>query len=85
MFDFLTLFKISIFLLAALKGHLQVVQIFMEKLIDKNPVGGRYSGTPLHFAAEEGHMEVMNCLLNEVEDKNPQDANGRTPLHNLVK
>ena len=74
------------FLPAAEKGHLEVVQIFMEKLIDKNPVGGRFGGTPLHFAAEEGHMEVVNCILNKVENKNPQDTNnGTTPLHNLVK
>jgi ankyrin repeat protein len=64
---------------------LEVVQIFMEKLINKNPVGGRYGGTPLHFAAEEGHMEVINCILYKVENKNPQDSNGTTPLHNLVK
>lgn len=57
----------------------------MEKIIDKNPVGGRYGWTPLHFAAEEGHMNVINCILNEVENKNPQDTNGTTPLHNLVK
>ena len=70
---------------AATKGNLEMTQLFMNKLLDKNPKGGRFGGTPLHFAADEGHINVMNCILDVVEDKNPSDNNGLTPLHSLIK
>ena len=63
--------------MAALKGHIEIYKILMEKVVDKNPF---YRGwTPLHFAALNGHLELCRLILENVNDKNPVSNNGRTP------
>ena len=63
--------------MAAIKGHIEIYKIIMEKVADKNPF---YRGwTPLHFAALNGHLEICRLILKNVNDKNPVSNNGRTP------
>ena len=67
---------------AARKGLLEVCQLIIDSVQDKNPFD-EDSKIPLHFAAKEGHLEVCQLTLNNVEDKNPAvDSCGlQMPLH----
>ena len=63
--------------MAAIKGHIEIYKILMEKVADKNPF---YRGwTPLHFVALDSHLEMCRLILENVNDKNPVSNNGRTP------
>ena len=61
------------FLLAAEKGHIEVVKVFMEKLVDNNLIGGRNGLTPLQISEEEGHMEIYEYISKKNENKYPQN------------
>ena len=63
--------------IAAIKGHIEIYKIIMEKVADKNPLCGGW--TPLHFAAVNGHLEMCRLILENVNDKNPVNKNGQTP------
>ena len=67
-------------------GNLELVQLFLGVLRDKNPVNkeGEADGlpSPLHLAASIGNLEIVRAILEKIDDKNPTDLNGRvTPLH----
>jgi hypothetical protein len=64
----------------AAHGNLEMVQIFIEKVDNKNPptVAG---DTPLHFAAEYGHTNVFQAIFERLQEKNPTTIEGTTPLH----
>ena len=51
---------------AAIKGHLSIVEYFVENLNEINPAAGTlYSNwTPFHMAAINGHLEVCQMLLD---------------------
>ena len=60
---------------AAIEGHLDIYQMIIPNLHDKNP--RNYGGfTPLHIAAEHGHSEI--CWVVE---ENPKSDCLMTPLH----
>mmetsp|Transcript_29549 Transcript_29549/g.42188 ORF Transcript_29549/g.42188 Transcript_29549/m.42188 type:complete len:392 (-) Transcript_29549:743-1918(-) len=66
-------------ILAATKGHSEVVSILLEngasvKATTKN------GSTPLHRAAYEGHVKVVNILLNNRSPMEVTTENGSTPL-----
>ena len=65
--------------IAALKGHLAVVQYLLEQGVDKD--NAMNSGmTPLHIAAQEGHTAVVHCLLQQGADISKAMNDGRLPI-----
>ncbi len=63
-------------MLAALKGHLEVVDKLVKKGADVNKPGW----TPLHYAASNGHVEVLKLLLESHAYIDAESPNGSTPL-----
>ena len=65
---------------AAKDGHVQVCQLILAQVRDKNPeaIGG---WTPLHSAADNGHLEVCRLIVSLLtRNKNPADDEGETPM-----
>ena len=67
--------RIALFL-AAWQGHLEVYEILMGRLRDKNPgilsqVNKERCRTPLHYAANNGHFGVCKLIIENTSDKNP--------------
>jgi uncharacterized protein len=63
-------------MMAALKGHLDVVKKLIARDADVNKPGW----TPLHYAATNGHLEIMQLLLDEHAYIDAESPNGTTPL-----
>ena len=63
-------------MLAALKGHTEIVKRLVEKGADVNKPGW----APLHYAATNGHIEIMNLLLEHHAYIDASSPNGSTPL-----
>jgi ankyrin repeat protein len=63
-------------MLAALKGHLDLVRQLIARGGDVNKPGW----TPLHYAATNGHLPVIRLLLESHAFINAQSPNGSTPL-----
>ena len=63
-------------MMAALKGHLDVVKKLIERDADINKPGG----APLHYAATGGHLAVMELLLEQHAFIDAESPNGTTPL-----
>lgn len=63
-------------MLAALKGHKDLVRKLIARDADVNKPGW----TPLHYAATGGHLEVMLILLEEHAFIDAESPNKSTPL-----
>jgi len=63
-------------MMAALKGHLDLVKKLIARDADVNKTGW----TPLHYAATNGHLEIMQLLLDENAYIDAESPNGTTPL-----
>ncbi|MBA3771283.1 MAG: ankyrin repeat domain-containing protein [Ramlibacter sp.] len=63
-------------MMAALKGHLELVR----KLIDRGADVNKTGWTPLHYAATNGHMPVIDLLLENHAYIDAESPNGTTPL-----
>jgi ankyrin repeat protein len=66
----------SVLMLAALKGHLSLV----EKLIANDADVNKTGWTPLHYAASGGHVAVLALLLEHSAYIDAESPNGTTPL-----
>lgn len=66
----------SVLMLAALQGHLPLVQKLVANNADVNKTGW----TPLHYAASGGHVPVMAHLLDKHAYIDAESPNGTTPL-----
>lgn len=66
----------SVLMLAALKGHLGLVQ----KLVDNDADVNKPGWTPLHYAASGGHVPVIEYLLEHSAYIDAESPNGTTPL-----
>ena len=65
--------------IAALKGNLEIVRLFMDNIIDKN--NALSSFTPLHSAIQGDHLNVCKVLIEDYKvDVNVSDEHGMTPL-----
>jgi ankyrin repeat protein len=68
-------------LIAAYRGHLDVVEYLVGKGADVNQANNN-DVTPLFFAAQEGHLEVVQHLLKQRGiEVNKADNDGATPLY----
>lgn len=63
-------------MLAALKGHKELVRKLIARDADVNKPGW----TPLHYAATSGELEIMALLLEEHAFIDAQSPNKTTPL-----
>lgn len=63
-------------MMAALKGHLDVVKKLIERDADINKPGW----APLHYAATGGHLAIMELLLENHAFIDAESPNGTTPL-----
>lgn len=66
----------SALMLAALKGHLSLVQKLVENDADVN----KTDWAPLHYAASGGHVPVIMYLLDHSAYIDAESPNGTTPL-----
>jgi hypothetical protein len=63
-------------MMAALKGHTDMVRQLIAKGADVNKPGW----APLHYAATGGHLEIMQLLLDNYAFIDAESPNGTTPL-----
>jgi ankyrin repeat protein len=63
-------------MMAALKGHLELVKKLIRHDADVNKPGW----TPLHYAATGGHLAIMDLLLEQHAFIDAESPNGTTPL-----
>jgi ankyrin repeat protein len=63
-------------MLAAIKGHLELCRLLIERDADVNKTGW----TPLHYAASGGKAEVVQLLLDHYAYVDAESPNGTTPL-----
>jgi ankyrin repeat protein len=63
-------------MLAALRGHTDLVR----KLIDRGGDVNKTGWTPLHYAATGGHVEIIKLLLENHAYVDAESPNGTTPL-----
>ncbi len=66
----------SALMLAALKGHVPLVKLLVEKDADVNKPGW----TPLHYAATAGNVPIIELLLENSAYIDAESPNGSTPL-----
>ena len=62
--------------LAAVRGHLDVVQLLLRYGADANARDAGDNATPLHFAAGAGHVDIVRLLLEA-----GADVHGHGALH----
>lgn len=67
---------------AALKNHLNIMNILMPKNINLKDKTGR---TALSWAAEAGNEKAVKFLLENKANRNIEDANKRLPFHYAAK
>lgn len=63
-------------MIAALKGHMDLVRKLVARDADVNKTGW----TPLHYAATGAHLEIMQFLLDENAYIDAESPNKTTPL-----
>ena len=66
----------SALMLSALKGHVPLVKLLVEKDADVNKPGW----TPLHYAATAGNVTIIELLLENSAYIDAESPNGSTPL-----
>ncbi len=70
----------SLVVLRASSGHLEVVQLLLDKGADIS-VANAGGWTPLNSAANSGHLEVVQLLLDKGADYNAQSESYGNTLH----
>ena len=69
---------------AALSGHKEIVEFFLDNNVNINPIdkGGT---TPLHGAIMGGHVEIINLLIKNGADKSFINDEGESLLDYALK
>jgi ankyrin repeat protein len=73
--------------IAAVTGNLELWNLIISHVVDKNPKSTN-GWTPLHLAAANGHLKIVRNIVENVDDKNifgtkkmnPTRNHGWTPL-----
>ena len=65
--------------IAAVTGNLELWNLILSHVVEKNPKSTN-GWTPLHMAAANGHLEIARTIVENVDDKNPRN-HGWTPLN----
>jgi ankyrin repeat protein len=68
-------------MIAALRGHTQIVRMLIARDADVNKTGW----TPLHYAATGGHVDIIRILLEEHAYIDAESPNRSTPLMMAAK
>jgi len=70
--------------LAALKGHKELVELFLQNGVDVNVRNNR-NDTPVLWAARGNHVDTVRLLIQHGADLHIQNDKGSTPLHWAVR
>ncbi|MEK3806968.1 ankyrin repeat domain-containing protein [Bacillus sp. FSL H8-0547] len=68
---------------AAKKGHLEIVEYFINKGIDVNTKGDIFDASPLRVAAGAGHLEIVKYLIENGAELDVSLAK-RNPLFGAI-
>ncbi|KDO31039.1 hypothetical protein SPRG_04226 [Saprolegnia parasitica CBS 223.65] len=77
--------KRSIWHLAAMSGHIQVLDCLQAVAPDGLGSRDRKKQTPLHVAAQYGHVDAIKFLVQHGADAMAIDKKGNTPLHHACR
>lgn len=72
---------------AAKNGHLEMLQVMIDKGVDVNITEDEPAtagNTPLHIACEKGKAKVAELLVKAGADESMQNTQGNTPAHLVV-
>ena len=69
---------------AAVHGFLQICELLIDCVEDKNPLDFK-TCTPFHYAALSGHFHVVKLLIEKNVDVDIKTNDGRTALHFAAK
>ena len=75
----MTCFRRTPLHLATINGHLQICQLIIEYVADKNPKDFSRN-TPLHLASEKGCLEICKLFAKYVNDVDIKNSFGKTPI-----
>lgn len=75
--------KRTIAFIAALNGHLDIIELLETEKADFELADDR-GNTPLFCAAQNDHFEVVNFLIEKGCNVNRENANRRTPIFSAV-
>ncbi|KAI9359683.1 ankyrin repeat-containing domain protein, partial [Zopfochytrium polystomum] len=53
---------------AAIKNHLAVARLLVEKGAEIDAAGGELTATPLHWAARSGNVQIVTYLISRGAD-----------------
>jgi ankyrin repeat protein len=65
---------------AAMSGHVEVVDLLLDRGVNINMRSGHSGEAPLTYAACQGKVEMVRFLIARGADMNYRDETGRTPL-----
>ena len=68
------------FHIAARKGELNVCNLIIHNIIDKNPFNDK-GETPLHIFSELYYLEMRKLLIGNINVKSPSVKICQTPVH----
>ena len=74
--------------IAAYKGHIDIVQFFVNRLEEVNPPTTDSRGsnwTPLHVASANDKLSVVKYLTEKVSNPSVKDKLGKTPYDLALK
>jgi ankyrin repeat protein len=70
---------------AAMKGHMEVVKLLLDKGVNVNEYTSYVRITPLMFAVKNGHKEIVKLLLDRGANIEAKDRNGKSLLDYAAK
>ena len=80
MYDTIVFKNHSPFSMAAKKGFVDLINLFLSYNIDINQQNN-IGRTALHFACKHGHTDVVSLLINAGAEINIKDTYGQLPVH----